>query len=277
MKDVTPEDAWVAADPVIDPDAASPLGWAEAQRDRSTLDFVRDGLDRDDVTLAFQPVLATEGGTAFHEAFARIRDPQGRMIPARAFITEVEGMDLGRRIDCAALSLALRALSRVPDLRLSVNMSARSIGYAPWRRLLREGLDARGAPGDRLILEISEPSAMQVPEITLAFMEEMRPRGLAFALDHLGAGPTSFRHLRAFTFDMLKIDGALVQGCDADADAQCLVEMMVSLGRHLDAHVVAQGIESAPEARFLADAGVDGLQGYHYGVPILRPRWTGRR
>ena len=173
------------------------------------------------------------------------------------------------------MELALDELRRTPELRLSVNMSARSIGYDPWRRLLREGLDGPDAPGTRLILEISEPSAMQVPELTLGFMREARARGVTFALDHLGAGPTSFRHLRAFTFDVLKIDGTLVRGCDADADAQCLIEIMVSLGMHLDAHVVAQGVERRGEAAFLVKAGVDAMQGWHYGEARMRPDWSG--
>ncbi|MBM2577231.1 EAL domain-containing protein [Jannaschia sp. Os4] len=276
MKDITPAPELPDdGAPGIDPDAPSPFDYATRSRDRDVLDMVRAALARDDVTLAFQPVVAAGGETAFHESLVRLTDGTGRVIPAAQFIGAVEGLDLGREIDCAALRLALRALRRTPGLRLSVNMSARSIGYGPWRRLLHEGLEGRDAPGERLILEISEPSAMQVPEITLAFMRDLSPRGVSFALDHLGAGMTSFRHLRAFLFDILKIDGSLVAGCDADADAQCLIDIMVSLGTHLDAHVVAQGVERGAEAAVLTRAGVDGMQGWHCGGPSLRPDWTG--
>ena len=273
MKDITP--AAPDREAAADPDAASPFDYATHSRDRDVLGIVRAALGRGDVTLAFQPVVADGGAVAFHESLVRVLDERGRVIPAAQFIHAVEGLDLGREIDCAAMRLALRALRRTPDLRLSVNMSARSIGYGPWRRMLHDGLDGRDAPGERLILEISEPSAMQVPEITLAFMRDLSPRGVSFALDHLGAGMTSLRHLRAFLFDILKIDGSLVTGCDADPDAQCLIDILVSLGGHLDAHVVAQGVERAAEAAVLARAGVDGMQGWHCGGPTLRPEWTG--
>jgi EAL domain-containing protein (putative c-di-GMP-specific phosphodiesterase class I) len=87
------------------------------------------------------------------------------VIPAREFIDVVENQELGRQIDTCALEAGLKALNQVPDLRLSINMSARSIGYPAWREALDRGLASNASIAERLILEITESSAMTVPDL----------------------------------------------------------------------------------------------------------------
>ncbi|CTQ48612.1 EAL domain-containing protein [Jannaschia donghaensis] len=243
-------------------------------RDRGVLDMARDALAQDRVLLAYQPVIGTIGGTiAFHEGLIRLRDETGRIIPAVQFIDVVETAELGREIDCAALRLGLAALAQTPALRLSVNMSARSIGYRRWMQTLQKGLLADATVGERLILEITERSAMQVPELVKTFMTDLQDRGITFALDDFGAGQTSFRYLKEFYFDILKIDGSFVRQCDTDPDNQCILNALISVGQQFDMFTVAEAVETKAEAEFLTQAGIDCLQGYYYGAPELRPGW----
>jgi EAL domain-containing protein (putative c-di-GMP-specific phosphodiesterase class I) len=100
----------------------------------------------------------------------------------------VEGVELGREIDCAALEYGMGTLAKHPQLRISINMSARSIGYPRWMWTLKKGLERNPTVGERLILEITESSAMLVPELVLAFMDEVQRKGVAFALDDLARG-----------------------------------------------------------------------------------------
>ena len=101
-----------------------------------TLTMVRAAIDAKRLRLAYQPVVLARDAAqvAFHEGLIRVLDPTGRIIPARDFIQAVEAHEMGREIDCAALAMGLDALGRHPDLRLSVNMSARSIGWPRWMR-----------------------------------------------------------------------------------------------------------------------------------------------
>jgi EAL domain-containing protein (putative c-di-GMP-specific phosphodiesterase class I) len=256
--------------------AGDPLSAAVTARDRETLAMVRDALGRGRLALAFQPVViaADPARVAFHEGLIRIMDDSGRPIPARDFIGAVEARDLGRLIDCAALDLGLRQLAAVPGLRLSVNMSARSIGYPRWLRTLEAGLALDPTVAERLILEITEGSAMLMPEIVTEFMAGQQRRGIAFALDDFGAGFTSFRYLRDFFFDIVKIDGQFVRGVARDADNQVLTAALISIGRHFDMVVAAESVESAEDAGWLAAAGIDVMQGYHFGAPTLHPAWA---
>ena len=170
--------------------------------------------------LAFQPIVTAgpNGRTAFYEGLIWVLDPAGRVIPAAHFMLVIEQTDLGRQIDCVTLDLALRELRQNPQLRLSINLSARSIGDGQWRRVLEAGLAEKSAIGNGLIFEISETSAMMLHEIVIRFMAEMQPRGIAFALDGFGAGLTAFRHLKDFFFDLVKIDTGFVHGIADDPD-----------------------------------------------------------
>ena len=251
-----------------------PFTYAVSARDRSVIDMVRAALEAGRTMLAFQPVIGAAGGTvAFHEGLIRVLDDTGRVIPAGQFMHVVEAQELGREIDCAALRCGLGALARHPGLRLAVNMSARSVGYPRWMAVLQRGLRRDPTAGERLILEITESSAMQVPELVKSFMAELQDKGITFALDDFGAGQTSFRHLKEFYFDILKIDGGFVRGCDHDPDNQCILEALVTIGRQFDMFTVAEAVETRAEAEFAVAAGIDCLQGFYYGAPEVRPDW----
>ena len=260
---------------LVDAGEESPLSFAVQQRDKGTMTMVREALERGDTALAYQPVVQGRDGTtvAFYEGLIRILDETGRVIPAREFMGAVENQDLGRLIDCAALRSGLRALKQTPNLRLSINMSARSIGYPLWKQILNRGLHSDPHVGERLILEITESSAMQIPELVMVFMAELQDKGITFALDDFGAGHTAFRYLKDFYFDIVKIDGQFIRNVQDDPNNQVLMEALISIAGHFDMFTVAEAVETPGEAAWLASAGLDCLQGYLFGAPSLTPPW----
>ncbi len=251
----------------------SPLGVAISAQDQMTMDMVREAIATKRARLAWQPVVLARDPTrvAFHEGLIRILDPQNRVIPARDFIDAVEAHETGRQIDCLALEIGLNTLARHPGLRISINMSARSIGYPRWMRVLKRGLAAHPTIGERLILEITESSAMLVPELVISFMEELQREGIAFAMDDFGSGYTAIRFFKDFCFDILKIDGQFIRNIHADPDNAALVGALMSIGRHFHMFTVAEAVETAAEAQALQAMGVECLQGYLFGAPSLKP------
>ena len=169
--------------------------------------------------------------------------------------------------------MGLRALAEEPGLRLSINMSARSIGYPAWMDTLRRGVSADPQAAERLILEITESSAMNMPEVVVPFMRDLQGRGASFALDDFGAGHTSFRYLRDFCFDMIKIDGQFIREISDHPDNQVLTRALMSIAQHFDMFTVAEMVETADDAAFLIDNGIDCLQGYYFGAPTIAPPW----
>jgi len=253
----------------------NPLDFAIRERDRNVLDMVSNALRRKQVLLAYQPVVIgnSQNKIAFYEGLIRVMDDTGRIIPARDFIEVVETDEMGRIIDCLALELGLATLTEEPGLRLSINMSARSIGYKRWQDTLEHGLKLDPTVAERLILEITETSAMLMPELVITFMAEMQAKGISFALDDFGAGYTAFRFLKSFYFDIVKIDGQFIKNIHADADNQVLTKALVSIAEQFEMFTVAECVESADDVAFLQSIGIDCLQGYYFGAPTTTPPW----
>ena len=257
------------------PGTASPLGVAISEGDRQTMATVADAIRTKRLRLAYQPVVLSRDPAriAFHEGLIRVLEPNGRIIPARDFMAAVEGHELGREIDCAALEFGLATLAQHSELRISINMSARSIGYARWMRVLKRGLDLGVTVGERLILEITESSAMLVPELVINFMDSLQRKGVTFALDDFGAGTTAIRYFKDFMFDILKIDGQFIRNIHLDADNQALTRALLAIGRHFEMFSVAEAVETPEEAECLRALGVDCQQGYLFGAPTVKPKW----
>ena len=223
--------------------------------------------------LAFQPVVYAADPTliGFFEGFIRLLNLRDQVIPARDFMAAVEQRQLGREIDCAALQLGLMTMQRNPQIRVSINMSARSVGYRPWLEILTRALAETPRLGASLILEINEDSALQVPDVLKPFMAEMREKGIVFALDDFGAGMTSLKLLREMDFEIAKIDGSLVKNVDRLQDAKSAARAAIAMAQELGMYVVAEAVETEGEANWLREAGVGCLQGYLFGPPTVTP------
>ncbi|MBP7242118.1 EAL domain-containing protein [Amaricoccus sp.] len=234
---------------------------------------VAQALAQGRVIFHYQPVVRADapGFPAFFEMLARIALPGDRTLPAAAFMPQVEDGPLGRAVDLLALEAALAALAADPTLRLSVNMSPLSMGDPDWLAAIATAAARDPRVTARLIVEVTETAALATADLTRDFMAHVRGCGCAFALDDFGAGATGFRHFRDFRFDMVKIDGAYVQGVAGSPDSRVLVECLVRLARHFEMTVVAERVESDADVAWLRAAGVDCLQGYRFGRPAALP------
>lgn len=253
----------------------NPLNAAVVSRDHSTLDMVEDAINHNQTMLAYQPVMQAlpPQEAAFYEGYIRVLDATGRVIPAREFMPVVEDRELGRVLDCLALEHGFKALTKNKNIRLSINMSARSIGYGRWARVVERFMKKDPTLGERLVLEISEASAMAAPELVVDFMDRMQEHGIAFALDNFGAGTSIIKHFREFFFDAVKIDGQFIRGVAGNHDNQAVTRALVSVAKQFDMLVVAESVETREDAEFLLSIGVDCLQGYLFGAPSVSPPW----
>jgi len=254
------------------PNRHSPLDFAISMNDKSTLDMVKRAVEGGNTLLAYQPVVGSTSGTvAFYEGLIRVLDQKGRIIPAKDFMPIVEDTSLGRDLDCCALKHGLRALRETPDLRLSINMSARSIGYKPWMQILDRALAQDYTIGERLILEITENSAMTLPELVVNFMQRLQKHGICFALDDFGAGYTAVRYFKDFYFDIVKLDHTFIHKIADDPDNEVLTRALASIAEQFDMLTVAEGVERAEDVALLAKIGIDCLQGFYFSAPTTQP------
>ncbi|MFV0474979.1 MAG: EAL domain-containing protein, partial [Pikeienuella sp.] len=236
-------------------------------RARRALDMIRDG----GASIALQPVVAADasGRVMFREALIRVSGPDGAAIPAGKFLPRLERLGMTEEVDVATLHFAFDELERDAGLRISVNLSGAAITRRRWPEAFAERAAAAPGAAARLIVEVTEEAAIARAGAASGLFSLVRAHGAALALDDFGAGRTSFRHLRDFRFDMVKIDGGFIRGVDASADNRMLVSALVAIARQFDMMVVAEHVETAAEARALRALGVDGFQGFFFGRPAL--------
>ncbi|MEM6904286.1 MAG: GGDEF domain-containing phosphodiesterase [Pseudomonadota bacterium] len=228
-----------------------------------------EALGAGQLVVAYQPVVSSRKSRAiaFHECFARIKLEDGSMLSAAEFMPAAETMGLATLVDRQVLVLALEALGRHPNARLSVNLCPQTLQDAAWMSLLRNAVREAPSLGDRLILELSEANAVHDADRTKRFMAGLSDLGVAFALDDFGSGHTSFGHLREFRFDMIKIDKSFIEDFSTNPDNRFFVKTLVTVADRFEMLTVAEAVQTEDVARDLADMGVEYFQGFAFGQP----------
>lgn len=223
------------------------------------------------VMLHFQPVVAATGArhVAFHEGLMRVAARDGGILMPGEVLPHVAGTPLAARLDIATLEAALDALRAAPGLRLSINIAPETMGDPRWLDTLRRADAAMPGLAYRLIVEVTEHACLAGAHVA-RLLAALRDLGCNAALDDFGAGPTAFRYLREFRFDIIKIDGAFGRGLADSPDCQALVTAMVGIARHFEMLTVAEFIETEHDAACAAALGVDCLQGYHFARPTAQ-------
>lgn len=253
----------------------SPLDFALTQQANGTMGMVQEAIAHNQTLLAYQPVMRSDAPAqpAFYEGLIRVLDATGRVIPAADFMNKIEDSETGRDIDVLALRHGLHALRANPDLRLSINMSARSIGYRPWMNCLNRFLNDAPGLGERLILEITESSAMLVPELVIDFMHRLGDKGICFAMDHFGSGQMTIRYFKNFDFDILKIDGQFIRGIANNPDNEAIARALFGIAKQFNMLTVAESVETQEDAKLATRIGIHCLQGYYFAAPTTQPHW----
>ena len=128
-----------------------------------------------------------------------------------------------------------------------------------------------------VIFQISEKSAMHVPELVIDFMDDLQAKGISFALDDFGSGFTSFKYFKDFFFDIIKFDGQLTRDIHLDQENQIIAGGISNIARNLDMLTVASRVERREDATVLSDLGFNCLQGFLFGAPTVKPPWEKRK
>lgn len=239
---------------------------------------IKAALKDDRLMFAFQPIVGANGfATEFYECLLRMRSPAGDVVPAGVFIPVVEHLGLARVLDRRVLELAIEELESHPRVRLALNISAFTTSDHAWLRRLAGLIGDRSDVASRLMIEITETAAIQDLAETARFVATVRELGCQVALDDFGAGFTSFRHLKALTVDVVKIDGSFISNIAANGENKLFVRTLIGLAKNFGLRTVAECVETEDDARALAAEGVDYLQGYHFARPTLERPWAAAR
>jgi EAL domain-containing protein (putative c-di-GMP-specific phosphodiesterase class I) len=123
-------------------------------------------------------------------------------------------------------------------------------------------------PPDQLILEVTEGIAVGDRDGTIARMRELADLGIRFSIDDFGTGYSNLAYLKRMPLYELKIDKSFIHETPGDADGTAIVRSILAMAAHLRLRVVAEGVESEEQARFLVDNGAPHMQGYLFARPL---------
>jgi diguanylate cyclase (GGDEF)-like protein len=235
--------------------------------------LLSEAIGSDQMSLAFQPVVELARGRICHaEALLRWNSPVRGQVDPDLFIPLAEETGLIFPIGNWVLRTGLAQLARwraervVPDgFVLTMNVSARQLRDGFSQEVAVMLADA-GVPGKAVGLEITETALISDPATAVKVATELRALGILFLLDDFGTGFSSLLHLQNFPLDVVKLDRTFLTGVDGCRSP--VVASVVTLGADLGLAVVAEGIESAEQAKALAELGCGWGQGYFFGRPV---------
>ena len=235
---------------------------------------VQRAVREDRLVFVYQPIVKADSFEVIkYECLLRLRDEQGKIMSAAEFIPVVEELGMTRFMDRHVLDMAVADLRADPALQLSMNISGLTATDQAWLRALNSAIKATPEVAPRLVVEITETAALHDIEETARFVNAVRDLGCKVAIDDFGAGFTSFRHLKALTVDMVKIDGSFVRDLAVNVDNQLFIRNLMGLAETFGLKTCAEFVENAEDAAFLVKAGVDFLQGYYFGRPDFQRHW----
>jgi diguanylate cyclase (GGDEF)-like protein len=241
---------------------------------------LRRAMQDDSLALHYQPKVSLGSRIVCGaEALLRWTDADRGAVPPNELIPLAEETDLilglgewvVRRV-CGVLSERTRL--GFSDVPIAINVSARQFQAVDVPALIQRALSDSRVNPELLHVEITEGLLLHDSGRTLHDLAALRSMGVKIALDDFGHGYHSLRALKKLPLDFVKIDDQFIRGIQEDDRDQAIVESVVRMSHRLGFRVVAEGVETASQAKFLQEVGCDEAQGYYFARPIDEPAFS---
>lgn len=227
----------------------------------------RSGLSSIPLTMAFQPIVDVEERRI--DAFeALVRGPEGEA--ASHVLGQVNEENLYAFDQACRVKAIELAASLGITCHLNINFLPNAV-YQP-RACIRATLEASartGFPTHLLTFEIVETQRIVDPTHLLKIVGEYKRQGFSLALDDFGTGNSGFVQLANLRPDIVKVDRALIQGCDRDKHRLAIIASLLSLGKQIGIKIVLEGMESPEEVAALRSVGGRYMQGFYFARPMF--------
>jgi EAL domain-containing protein (putative c-di-GMP-specific phosphodiesterase class I) len=249
-----------------------------AVRTLSLAQDLSDAIDRQQLELFYQPLIAFDGLTVVgFEALIRWNHPSLGLISPAEFIPLAEKTGLIHRIGQWVLH---RAVADWAELRpfcvandrhkpfMSINLSAPELGGGDIVAAVQACLAQHSMAPEELRIELTETIIIQNMSDVAASLHSLRALGIGIALDDFGTGYAGLDYLQALPFTCLKIDKTFVQQVGQSERSLHIIKAALELARSIGLSTIAEGIEDAQTGAQLSALGCSHAQGYHYGKPM---------
>ena len=224
-------------------------------------------------SLHYQPVFDVRAGRVVAaEGLLRWNRNGHRLASANEFVPMLEESGAIRTVGTWALAAACREIKqwradKLPISRVSVNVSVQQIEDEGFVDTVRRTLYETGVEPSCLELEVTESAVMQDIDRARIVLSTIKSWGVRIAMDDFGTGQSSLSYLYRLPIDTVKIDRSFVVDLDRSTQCRAVTRGIIALAKQLELDVVAEGVETGGQTKFLGEAGCDLLQGYLFGRP----------
>jgi diguanylate cyclase len=246
----------------------------DAQKQLELLRDLRLAPDRNEFVLHYQPKFdAIGGGMVGAEALVRWNHPVRGLVPPDEFIPLAEKAGMILPIGRWVLDEACRQMSEWHaaghrEWNVSVNLSALQFNHPGLVKLVRDSLKNHMLEPHYLTLEITESTAMSDADASMAILQQLNDMGVHISIDDFGTGYSSLLYLKRLPASELKIDRGFVRDMAHDTEDAAIIAAIVALGHTLNLTIVAEGVETVEQQKFLTRLGCNSLQGFLLGKPM---------
>ena len=253
---------------------------SEMRTRRELQNDLAEALNRGEFNLVYQPQIDYQlKHITGVEALLRWSHPSGKMVPPDIFIPLAEQNGSIIAIGEWVLDQACRQLSEwhqqgFSDLRMAVNLSTVQLHHAGLPAMISNLLSSHRLPPETLELEVTETGLMEDIAAATHNLHCLRRSGALIAIDDFGTGYSSLSYLKSLPLDKIKIDKSFVRDMAAVEGDTTIVRAIIQLGKSLGMLVIAEGVETAEQERYLIDEGCNEGQGYYYSKPVAAPELT---
>jgi len=236
---------------------------------------MRKALELGEFILHYQPQLSLESGEIIGcEALVRWLHPSRGLISPYTFIPVAEESGLIVPLGAWIMRTALTQLQQwqqagLPDITMSVNLSAQQFGRHNLMQAVQRILSETGVDPKYLELELTESMLMTNVNTTVETLHALRDMGVTLSIDDFGTGYSSMAYLKRFPIDKLKIDQSFVRDLEVDSEDAAIVTATIALGHSLNLTMIAEGVETEQQLDFLRAKGCEQIQGYYFSRPVL--------
>ncbi|MDP9194474.1 MAG: EAL domain-containing protein [Acidobacteriota bacterium] len=233
---------------------------------------LRRALEREEFVLHYQPMVEIATGKLVGaEALVRWNHPDSGLIQPEDFIPIAEETQLIVPLGAWVLRTACTQMKAWHDaghpwLRVAVNLSPRQFQDRELVAMVEQVLEETRYPPSLLDLEITESTAMQNADLSLAILNRLKEMGIRISIDDFGTGYSSLSYLKRFPIDTVKIDQDFVR--DLTSDDAAIISAVISMARALNLRVIAEGVETEEQLAFLRREQCSEMQGFLYSEPL---------
>jgi len=235
---------------------------------------LRRAIKNNEFIVFYQPqVEVTTNKLVGMEALIRWKHPDMGMVSPDKFITLAEETGFIIELDQWTMRTAMKQLvcwyeqGLKPGV-LALNLAMKQLQQKDFVKILCSMLRETQCRAEWIALEVTEGQIMLDPENSILMLQQLSDMGVGIAIDDFGTGYSSLSYLKRLPINKLKIDQSFIRGLPDDEDDAAITKAVIALSKNLHLSVIAEGVETAEQVKFLTENGCYHIQGYYYGRPM---------